>query len=59
MVSEKTDGMRYFLMVQPNGQGVLVDRRMCTFVASGLQELVDVARLPPGTILDGEVVQNR
>ncbi|KDO28096.1 hypothetical protein SPRG_20256 [Saprolegnia parasitica CBS 223.65] len=54
-VSEKTDGVRYFLVVGP-GVVVLVDRSSFAFVAPGLESLVSL--LPEGTVLDGEYVFN-
>ncbi|ETM35470.1 hypothetical protein L914_17640 [Phytophthora nicotianae] len=52
-VSEKTDGVRYFLVVA-GGTTVLVDRSNSAFAASGLDLLKLV--LPEGTVLDGELV---
>uniref|UniRef100_M4BKZ1 mRNA 5'-phosphatase n=1 Tax=Hyaloperonospora arabidopsidis (strain Emoy2) TaxID=559515 RepID=M4BKZ1_HYAAE len=52
-VSEKTDGVRYFLVVA-GGTTVLVDRSNSPFAASGLDLLKLV--LPEGTVLDGELV---
>ncbi|RLN97297.1 hypothetical protein BBJ28_00016169 [Nothophytophthora sp. Chile5] len=52
-VSEKTDGVRYFLVVA-GGTTVLVDRSNSPFAASGLDLLKMV--LPEGTVLDGELV---
>ncbi|EEY67585.1 uncharacterized protein PITG_18416 [Phytophthora infestans T30-4] len=52
-VSEKTDGVRYFLVVA-GGTTVLVDRSNAAFAASGLDLLKLV--LPEGTVLDGELV---
>uniref|UniRef100_K3W9X5 mRNA 5'-phosphatase n=1 Tax=Globisporangium ultimum (strain ATCC 200006 / CBS 805.95 / DAOM BR144) TaxID=431595 RepID=K3W9X5_GLOUD len=52
-VSEKTDGVRYFLVVAGDAV-VLVDRSNAPFVASGLDLLKLV--LPEGTVLDGELV---
>ncbi|KAI9907984.1 hypothetical protein PsorP6_004724 [Peronosclerospora sorghi] len=52
-VSEKTDGVRYFLVVA-GGTTVLVDRSNSPFAASGLDMLKLV--LPEGTVLDGELV---
>ncbi|GMF25177.1 unnamed protein product [Phytophthora lilii] len=55
-VSEKTDGVRYFLVVA-GGTTVLVDRSNSPFAASGLDLLKLV--LPEGTVLDGELVIQR
>ncbi|GMF46836.1 unnamed protein product [Phytophthora fragariaefolia] len=52
-VSEKTDGVRYFLVVA-GGTTVLIDRSNSPFAASGLDLLKLV--LPEGTVLDGELV---
>lgn len=52
-VSEKTDGVRYFLVVA-GGTTVMVDRKNEPFTASGLDLLNMV--LPEGTVLDGEFV---
>ncbi|OQR82566.1 hypothetical protein ACHHYP_15857 [Achlya hypogyna] len=51
-VSEKTDGVRYFLVV--GSRVVLVDRSNLAFTAPGLDALVMM--LPAGTVLDGEYV---
>ncbi|OQS03401.1 hypothetical protein THRCLA_21173, partial [Thraustotheca clavata] len=51
--SEKTDGVRYFLVVA-NQTVVLVDRSNLPFAAPGLEALVSL--LPEGTVLDGEYV---
>lgn len=52
-VSEKTDGVRYFLVVA-GGKTVLVDRSNAPFTTTGL-ELLNML-LPEGTVLDGELV---
>lgn len=52
-VSEKTDGVRYFLVVA-GGTAVLVDRSNSPFTTSGLEPLTLL--LPEGTVLDGEFV---
>ncbi|TDH65295.1 hypothetical protein CCR75_001807 [Bremia lactucae] len=52
-VSEKTDGVRFFLVVA-GGKTVLIDRSNSPFAASGLDLLKLV--LPEGTVLDGELV---
>lgn len=52
-VSEKTDGVRYFLVVAGETT-VLVDRSNAPFTTSGLDLLNMV--LPEGTVLDGEFV---
>lgn len=52
-VSEKTDGVRYFLVVA-GGTAVLVDRSNAPFTTSGLEPLTML--LPEGTVLDGEFV---
>lgn len=63
-VAEKTDGVRYLMMVVPAPAGspggdtcVLVDRSMNAFRVSGGGFLAGV--LGRGTILDGELVHNR
>jgi hypothetical protein len=66
MVSEKTDGVRYFMVIAevPNpSTGVkhrtvlLVDRAESVFTMPGLQRLAEVINL--GTVIDGEVVKHR
>ena len=59
MVSEKTDGVRYLMVVVSSGRAVLVDRKLNCFTMEGLDELRNTAELPAGTVLDGEIVQNR
>eukprot|EP00298_Acanthocystis_sp_HF-20_P017373 c21736_g1_i2.p1 GENE.c21736_g1_i2~~c21736_g1_i2.p1 ORF type:complete len:650 (-),score=225.24 c21736_g1_i2:39-1988(-) len=61
-VSEKTDGVRYFLVVVPKEQNsesniVLLDRTYSTYSVVGLRDLSYV--LSDKTILDGELVYNR
>ncbi|TMW60323.1 hypothetical protein Poli38472_000365 [Pythium oligandrum] len=55
-VSEKTDGVRYFLVVA-GGTTVLVDRSNTAFTTSGMDLLRLV--LPEGTVLDGELVMHQ
>ncbi|DAZ94308.1 TPA: hypothetical protein N0F65_012077, partial [Lagenidium giganteum] len=55
-VSEKTDGVRYFLVVA-GGTTVLVDRSNSPFTTSGL-DLLNLV-LPEGTVLDGEFVEHQ
>lgn len=52
-VSEKTDGVRYFLVVA-GGTSALIDRSNMPFTAPGMNLLNMV--LPEGTVLDGELV---
>ncbi|KAL0584709.1 hypothetical protein ABG067_005446 [Albugo candida] len=52
-VSEKTDGVRYFLVVA-GGSTVLVDRSNAAYTTCGIDQLKLV--LPEGTVLDGEFV---
>jgi hypothetical protein len=52
-VSEKTDGVRYFLVVA-GGTAALIDRSNMPFTAPGMNLLNMV--LPEGTVLDGELV---
>ena len=52
-VAEKTDGVRYFLVVA-GGTAALVDRTNSAFTCSGLDLLSTV--FPAGTVLDGEYV---
>jgi mRNA guanylyltransferase len=52
-VSEKTDGVRYFLVVA-GGTSALIDRSNAAFTTTGLDLLHLV--LPEGTVLDGELV---
>jgi hypothetical protein len=48
LISEKTDGVRYFI-VSRNGYTVIINRaNICTNI---------VLRLPPDTLLDGELIQ--
>lgn len=59
-LAEKTDGVRYFLLVLPNQQGrvaVLLNRSMKLSAFPGSEALGNV--LPPDTVLDGELVFNR
>ncbi|KAF0718729.1 Aste57867_1514 [Aphanomyces stellatus] len=51
--SEKTDGVRYFLVVA-NTRIALVDRSNLPFAAPGLEALAWI--FPDGTVLDGEYV---
>jgi mRNA guanylyltransferase len=61
MISEKTDGVRYFMVITEtqNKQRVvlLVDREGTAFSMPGLQRLAEVIRV--GTVIDGEVVLHR
>ena len=60
-LAEKTDGVRYLLFVLATGGGTqtsfLMDRSMAMFTFPGADGLAHA--LPPGTILDGELVFNR
>ncbi|KAG5188928.1 hypothetical protein JKP88DRAFT_353262 [Tribonema minus] len=57
-ISEKTDGVRYLLVVTEEGEGggacVLVDRKMGCFAVAGGAALAKV--FGAGTVLDGELV---
>lgn len=55
-ISEKTDGVRYFLVVA-GGTVALIDRTNAPFTTAGLDFLTSV--LPDGTVLDGEFVVRR
>lgn len=72
LVSEKTDGTRYLLVVaqqdtkRKRGEdctagvyAVLVGRRNECFYVPGLNQLRELAQLPAGTVIDGELVLNR
>ena len=52
LASEKTDGVRYLLVVA-GGTATLLDRTLAHFACAGLRPLARV--LPEGTVLDGEV----
>jgi len=59
-VAEKTDGVRYLLAVvsvEGKAHAVFVDRKMDCYTAPGMD--VFAACFPAGTVLDGEIVQNR
>ena len=56
MASEKTDGVRYLLVVT-GGTATLIDRTLAHFVCAGLRPLASV--LPEGAVLDGELVIHR
>ncbi|CAK4081691.1 unnamed protein product [Aphanomyces euteiches] len=57
--SEKTDGVRYFLVATAN-RVILVDRSNLPFTAPGMDTFIDLVVttdiLPDGTVLDGEYV---
>ena len=60
-VAEKTDGVRYLLIVgmcEGHKVALFVDRKMdCYTAPEGMALFADA--FPPGTCLDGEIVQNR
>eukprot|EP00300_Choanocystis_sp_HF-7_P002093 c11637_g1_i1.p1 GENE.c11637_g1_i1~~c11637_g1_i1.p1 ORF type:complete len:657 (+),score=145.33 c11637_g1_i1:32-2002(+) len=56
-VSEKTDGVRYFMVRVHGYPTVMIDRKFHVFTVSGLSLLS--ANVPEGTVLDGELVMNR
>ena len=65
-ISEKTDGERFQLLVDSNEEAIFMNRRgqLCGIVVPNSRGVVtDVpnvkGKLPPGTILDGEVVFSR